>query len=607
MKKFKNSKGITLIALVITIIVLLILAGVTIATLTGDNVILTQANDSKEKTEISKEKEMINLAITSTIGIDGHKNLTVENLQEELDKLEGKGNVEVSDVIENFEVYFTKSKRYYEIDKDGNVGDYQIAGDINYAGDITKGGTLDGSEQKPYEINCIEDLVAFSNIINKTGMKIENGVATEVSSKDYNNVASSYVILKRNLNFNSKFSYENSARTDFGDINEDDTDGNELLTEMTTGTGFRPIGKVYGSFNGNFNGQGYEINNIYINHENEVPENGYGIGSASGLFGVGNKNSTIIRNITITGTIKSKGHTGGIIGQNAKLIENCVNRADVTGYNMVGGIAGYECTEITKCINYGKNNITGRAYGYGGAGGIVGNATGIVDKCINYGEVSGNSPLGGICGFMSYNVPEKIIKNSYNKGIIGSDMNNTEAGGILGYNASKSLNIINCYNEGEVKGLGSKGGIIGECAGASWTYEISMNIINSYNKGNITSTNNASSGGIIGAQGTVCAKNYVTLKNVYNVGEISGGKKGNIIGSISRSENTDTKTNFENVYCLDNLSAVGNGTIDSGEAIQKSESNMKAKEFVDLLNTNIGENTEWSRWRFITNEYPSFE
>ena len=36
-KKFKDTKAITLIALVITIIVLLILAGVTIATLTGDN------------------------------------------------------------------------------------------------------------------------------------------------------------------------------------------------------------------------------------------------------------------------------------------------------------------------------------------------------------------------------------------------------------------------------------------------------------------------------------------------------------------------------------------------------------------------------------------
>lgn len=47
MEKLRKNKGITLIALVITIIVLLILAGVTIATLTGDNGILTQANKAK--------------------------------------------------------------------------------------------------------------------------------------------------------------------------------------------------------------------------------------------------------------------------------------------------------------------------------------------------------------------------------------------------------------------------------------------------------------------------------------------------------------------------------------------------------------------------------
>ena len=43
----KSQKGITLIALVITIIVLLILAGVSIAMLTGPNGLLTRANDSK--------------------------------------------------------------------------------------------------------------------------------------------------------------------------------------------------------------------------------------------------------------------------------------------------------------------------------------------------------------------------------------------------------------------------------------------------------------------------------------------------------------------------------------------------------------------------------
>ena len=57
--KLKNNKnGITLIALIITIIVLLILAGVTIATLTGDNGILTRANEAKTKTENAKETEL---------------------------------------------------------------------------------------------------------------------------------------------------------------------------------------------------------------------------------------------------------------------------------------------------------------------------------------------------------------------------------------------------------------------------------------------------------------------------------------------------------------------------------------------------------------------
>ena len=55
--ELKNKKGITLIALVITIIVLLILAGVSIATLTGPNGLLTRANEAKVKTELSKENE----------------------------------------------------------------------------------------------------------------------------------------------------------------------------------------------------------------------------------------------------------------------------------------------------------------------------------------------------------------------------------------------------------------------------------------------------------------------------------------------------------------------------------------------------------------------
>ena len=61
--KRTNEKGITLIALVLTIIVLLILVGVSISMLTGDNGILGQATNAKEQTEISSEKEAIQLTM----------------------------------------------------------------------------------------------------------------------------------------------------------------------------------------------------------------------------------------------------------------------------------------------------------------------------------------------------------------------------------------------------------------------------------------------------------------------------------------------------------------------------------------------------------------
>ena len=69
--KFKNVKGITLIALVITIIVLLILAGVTIATLTGDNGILNQAGKAKDKTTEAESIERVQVEVAGSYGLDG--------------------------------------------------------------------------------------------------------------------------------------------------------------------------------------------------------------------------------------------------------------------------------------------------------------------------------------------------------------------------------------------------------------------------------------------------------------------------------------------------------------------------------------------------------
>lgn len=59
----KDVKGITLIALVITIIVLLILAGVTIATLTGENGVLTKANTAKQETTKQGAKEKVQVEV----------------------------------------------------------------------------------------------------------------------------------------------------------------------------------------------------------------------------------------------------------------------------------------------------------------------------------------------------------------------------------------------------------------------------------------------------------------------------------------------------------------------------------------------------------------
>ena len=82
MNKLKTTKGITLIALVITIIVLLILAGVSIAMLTGDNGILTQANEAKEQTEYKGAEEKVKLAIMGTRADDGQ--MTIEELTREV-------------------------------------------------------------------------------------------------------------------------------------------------------------------------------------------------------------------------------------------------------------------------------------------------------------------------------------------------------------------------------------------------------------------------------------------------------------------------------------------------------------------------------------------
>ena len=81
-----KNKGVTLIALAVTIVVMLILAGVTISVLNGENGIVKQAQKAKEESKIKelKEKVRIDIAGKRVENINGE--LRVSVLKEILDK-----------------------------------------------------------------------------------------------------------------------------------------------------------------------------------------------------------------------------------------------------------------------------------------------------------------------------------------------------------------------------------------------------------------------------------------------------------------------------------------------------------------------------------------
>lgn len=116
----RKQKGITLIALVITIIVLLILAGISIQSIMGDDGLLTKASNAKQQTAIAQEVEQINLqysdcqtdvALSGSIGAE----VTALQLENEMNDAYGAGTVTVKQSGSKLIVTYTDSKRSYEI------------------------------------------------------------------------------------------------------------------------------------------------------------------------------------------------------------------------------------------------------------------------------------------------------------------------------------------------------------------------------------------------------------------------------------------------------------------------------------------------------------
>lgn len=134
-KKF-NSKGITLVALVVTIIILLVLAGITVASLTGDNGLIGKTGEAKKQTEISEGLEQLEIAVTQSTNKRG--NIDETKLAKNLSKINGlkyiNAEKEEIDVEENTEIKLTAKVKFkgntFKIKKDGKIS-YKKDGTID--------------------------------------------------------------------------------------------------------------------------------------------------------------------------------------------------------------------------------------------------------------------------------------------------------------------------------------------------------------------------------------------------------------------------------------------------------------------------------------------
>ena len=88
MKKIESQKGITLVALVVTIIVLIILAGISINLLLGDNGLITRAQEAKKQQKIAEVKEKLSLELSAaeTDAILRNESLEEEQLNDIISK-----------------------------------------------------------------------------------------------------------------------------------------------------------------------------------------------------------------------------------------------------------------------------------------------------------------------------------------------------------------------------------------------------------------------------------------------------------------------------------------------------------------------------------------
>lgn len=421
--KFKYGKnGITLITLVITIIVLLILSGVTIATLTKENGIFTRTQQAKIRTEEAQEKEGLGVAVTSSQLEDVNTlKIKKENLENAIKQQFGNNkNFSVTDNKDgSFLVNMNDTQRMYYIDETGQIID----------------------QNKILRISTANELKVFRDNVNRGN-----------TYEDW------YIYLANDLNL---------------DINEEWKPIGLYPMENST-----PDAQTNKPFKGTFDGRNHEINGMYINTTDKVQGLfGLVIGGKILNLGIG-RECNILGDLSIgaiagylyngakaincynKSDLKVGAFSGGVFGQIAINcnIENCYNIGNINISNdskYTGGVVGNVNlnSSLKKCYNEGNvyGNIIGSTYVLGGVTGNLSDDS-LLEECFNIGKVQGNDRIGGIAGL---NVRNGNMQNCYNVGIIEG---NNKIGGISGQSTSS---ISNCYNVGKIKGTTIFGGIVG--------------------------------------------------------------------------------------------------------------------------------------------------
>ena len=232
------------------------------------------------------------------------------------------------------------------------------------------------------------------------------------------------------------------------DLDSDSIGYTELVSvSANEGKGWQPIAGN-STFDGNFDGQGYDICDLFINRPDE---------SQVGLFGVLGDAGTI-ENVGVNGNVTGQSNVGGLVGQNEGTVNNSNATGRVIGDNNVGGLVGQDFNGSTVTNSYATGNVTGDS----NVGGLVGwNKNGAVNNSFATGRVIGTSNIGGLVGKNSAASNIAATSNSYATGpVIGDDI----VGGLVGKN-DKTGSVTDSYSTGSVTGSTNTGGLIGKNQG----------------------------------------------------------------------------------------------------------------------------------------------